>query len=120
MILIRTLYVSLLAICFISCYSLKSKQRLVVNGINELKKYDTMFKVYDLYTIYNPNDTITSRKSMRQLKKELRQLKNYAALIPDSTHSEKGIIDSIYFNENKIKYIKGNHLVSLRMKFIKS
>lgn len=59
---------------------------------------------------------ITSYKK-REIKKIMRGLEWSAAIVPDSINKENGLVDSIYMNPYKIKYLEEHNLKTKRMLF---
>ena len=129
----KSIYLIVFVASFCSCITLKQKKELVKST---LKDYSLRYPIdkqylernqldgirpFDISTInaLNITDSSLMKLSKRKLKAGLKTWEMALAIVPDSVSRSGVNVDSFYFNQNKIKYIKDNRLLSESIFFYK-
>jgi len=108
----------LVCIIFFSCASMKWKNNYIGERFEIMKNYNADSNSIIL-TI--PKELQGAKKIKKMSKRKIRKiiylLEKGAALLPDSVGESNGKLDSFYSNQNKIRFIKENNLITNNIHF---
>lgn len=113
-----------------SCVSVKYKKNYIINSWESFNKYnyqkELSLDVFNGQIGLSLNDSKLRKLKMKKIKADINYLERNIALSPDSISAtlvsqinKINIVDSFYVNEEKIRYITQNGLLTPNKHFIK-